>query len=372
MPYPRLYRFFIAIFFCFALSVILKPSYAAQSSLRNLDASLQALIRESDIAGAVALIDISGAVEISAQGRETISTALSRPMRLDSQFRIDDLSNMFLSVLALKLAETGVLHLQDPMTRFLSPDVLAKSGFQGTAKIRALLAHKTSFLDFMASPAFYKALSHPRRPRFNSLSLLEFAASSDPILSSDPNPTDHHVSATNRLLLAETLAGAAQQPLEMALQNYVFQPANMRATFYGQRSKSVTVEGFWDLEGDGTVDIGLDPIGRVPGASSNVLDLAAFMASLFRSRRLLNDAQLDSMMSSDSLTYGLGLEIADTPFGSAFGHSSYVFGHSAEAFYIPEVDLIVIWLANSEASPDMAFSLLDIWRPLVRERNTAP
>lgn len=360
----------IAVLLC----VMAIQGWIGDAKADPLQRALDDLVQESAVPGAVALLDVAGR-------RQTRASGLASPagkagaggpiggtrMQTDSVFRIDNASRMFLAVLALRLEMRGDLDLKASMRSVLPERLLKQSGLEGDATIQQLLTGQTPFADFMEAPSFYKALTHPRRPRFNSLALLEFAARPDREEEWDQGKADFSPKATDTLLLAELLAAAGGEPIEKLLQKHVWSLAKMKQTRFGDRDRGVTVTGDWDFDGDGVADNSFDPVGRVPGAASTAGDMANFLHTLFRTRHLLDDSQLDRMIGGGSLDYGLGLELADTPLGPAFGHTASSFGHVVEAWYVPEVDTILVWMANAEDRPMMALDFLQRWLPLMEQ-----
>ena len=77
------------------------------------------------------------------------------------------------------------------------------------------------------------------------------------------------------------------------------------------------------------------------GIIANAEELATFVTAVLRDARLLHPALLKQMLEGGTPTFGLGVDIVDTPWGLAVGRAAAGFGYSAEAFYLPSWNRMV-------------------------------
>lgn len=93
------------------------------------------------------------------------------------------------------------------------------------------------------------------------------------------------------------------------------------------------------------------------GFASTVEDLARWAQALYAGEVLsknLLDEMLNSTTVGEGKNYGLGVEILQTKFGTAYGHDGEFPGYLSEMRYFPNYKFAIAVQVNSDESPDAA------------------
>ena len=293
---------------CFALHRVLAllllagSAVAAQPGGAALDQYLESRLRDTAIPGMVAMVvDRNGPRYTGAFGRQNVAGNL--PMQADTIFRIASMTKPVTSLAVMMLVEEGKVKLDDPIEKYLpeyaNPRVIetfypidrsytTRPAIRSIT-VRHLLTH-TSGLGYS----------------FASLTLTQLqgeGASARPLPS--PLPLLHDPGAlwsygeSTRVLgrLVEKLAG---KPLDVFMQQRIFQPLGMNDTSYSvpaaKLARVVTVHRWADgrlVETPNAAEVS-SPVQGDGGLNSTAADYAKFIGLFLRQGRTADGKPLVS------------------------------------------------------------------------------
>ncbi|MFI6902859.1 serine hydrolase domain-containing protein [Nonomuraea sp. NPDC050394] len=282
--------------------------------MRVTTAPLQPELDRIVAAGAGAVI-----AELRRDGRTTRLASgvieLGRPRRapVNGRFRIGGVTETFTATVVLQLVAEGRLGLDDPLglhLRNAAPDVT----------IRHLLGHTSGLPD-------HTAPTRPRRAR----DLVNLAVLSDP-------GTRYAPSGTGYLLLGMVIEEVSGRPYTREITDRIIKPLKLTATRTPTSSTAINgphARGYLMTGGRPRDVTRLDPTaaGAAGGMMSSTADLNTFFHALLTGG-LLPPAEL-TLMKTPGIggAYGLGLEIAGTPCGTAYGHRGAILGYTTLSFH---------------------------------------
>jgi len=319
------------------------------------------LAREEVPGAAVALIDGDWLTAIAVGLREPVD-AHGQPQPLDAgtRFPIYSITKTFIATALLRLAEDGVLDL-DQTAQSILPELPVST----PVTLRHLLNHTSGLPDYGGLPAYAEDL---RRDPATPWSDAEFLARTrDQDMRFSPGEGWAY-SNPGYLILRQVVARATGMPFRAAIAQLVIEPAGLRQTSAIETlndMESLTPGFSTQLERDG---VWRDVSRRYhPGwvshglVASTAADLARFLNALVNGR-LIGQRMLAEMRTPVAVpykhpiftapSYGLGLMIdPDSRFGTVSGHAGGGPGYSTAAFHFPnegERNVICVALVNSD------------------------
>jgi D-alanyl-D-alanine carboxypeptidase len=252
-------------------------------------------------------------------------------MRATDRFRVASITKPFVATVVLQLAAQGRLRLDDPVERW-RPGLIPGGK---TTTLRQLLGHTSGLFDYDDDRAWVrKRIANPDR-EWSPRELVAIATSHAPLFAPG---TKWSYSNTNYVVLGLVVEAATARTLGRELQERIFSRLRLSATSYpsgttipGRHAHGYIGSGSHVPLPPGTLrDVSslLSPSAWGAGQIvSNAEDLTRFFATLLRGR-LLPPRQL-AAMKADVMDagYGLGLRIARTPCGTAYGHDGDLPGY---------------------------------------------
>jgi D-alanyl-D-alanine carboxypeptidase len=263
----------------------------------------------------------------------------------DDRFEIASLTKMFMSALTLRLAEDGVVDLDETIDGCM-PGFPASD----TITIRMLLGHRAGVRDPSAELVTDRFGPPDAEKVFTPAELAEAAAAGSPAF---PPGSQHEYSNANYWVLAACLERATDTNTAELLQAYVFGPLGLTETilFDDSLPDVEVVNAYKDLDLDGVEDpMGTRPLpGLVTPAwtagaiISSAEDVARFLDAVL-SGDFLTRESLDAMLdtSSGGGSYALGIYIS----GGRWGHDGGIAGYLSAAFHDPRTGVTVVVLTN--------------------------
>ena len=300
--------------------------------------------------------------------------ANNTPMPPEGAFRIGSITKMFTAAVIVKLAEEGVLTLDDPLARWL-PDVAEQLPYGDQITLRHLLTHTSGLFNVVEHEAYYADL-------FAEMTVDEEAGVVTlACVQRDPHDTlaryvygkdaqfepgaQWRYSNTNYTLLGMVIEAAAQMPLAEAYRTTIYEPLGMASTFLDcYEDPLVDVVSGYTGTGDAMTDVtGLhESIGwSAGGLVSTAADLIAFARGLFGGA-LFDDPESLAAMTTPALgsSYGLGVMLQD----ETMGHAGGIAGFRSVLSYAPDVDTAVVMLYNNDGA-DPEQDLVDVLDPVL-------
>jgi CubicO group peptidase (beta-lactamase class C family) len=349
------------------------------SSLRGERlAKLEAFIERS-----LGELSIPGAAVAIAQGDEVVLERgygvreLGKPERVGTEtlFRIGSVTKPLTSLLLARLVDAGVLRWEQPVVEVYPEFKLGDPSTTASTHIEHLLCACTGL------------------PRSDFPRLFEFANATPQLTMrrlSQLQPTTRFGEAfqySNELAAAAGFVAAhALEPklplgenYERAMQRWIFQPLGMRSTTFDY-SKALhedhAAAHTWSIRGRGATEViaplGLDGATRaiVPAgfAWSNAADMLRYVqlelgngvardGHRFVSESNLRKRRDRYATTAEGAHYGIGLEVGHHEGATVVGHEGYVFGYYSKVFWLPELRVGAVLLANADAASTLGEAL---------------
>lgn len=289
------------------------------------------------------------------------------------------LTKTFVATLALKLVEEGKFGLDDPLSKWLSDDLIGPVKNAGNATIRQLLNHTTGIADVIEDEGFYLAVLNDPAKKWTPEALLKFVHGDDPLFAPGEGVS---YSNTNFLLLALVINRATGQDHAQLLREKVLDPLALDQSFYYWHDAlpANVAQGYFDLYNNQTIinvtNFNTGSGNGYGGLYSNVFDLQTFIEALVRNKTILSANMLDQMLTfgepegTTNKRLGLGifkdfLERAPDQF--AYGHRGRDLGYTADMFWFPNQDYTMTYLINygTDAKSELRQQFYDFRKELV-------
>jgi D-alanyl-D-alanine carboxypeptidase len=227
------------------------------------------------------------------------------------RFRVGSLTKTFVAALTLRLADRGVLSLDDRVDTYL-PGLL-RDGDRVT--IRRLLNHTAGLFDYTGDPVLLRGVRPPPV-------LVRIADRRE-------RTTGYAYSSTNYLALGLVLEEATGIRLGELLRRDVFEPFGLaHTTFEDGLVPGPHLHGHALATRDGVATGSLhDTSGRPATSAWAAAAVVSTAADLERFMGVLAESGLAARMAPpDGARYGLGLGRAETPCGEVLGHTGNLLG----------------------------------------------
>lgn len=278
--------------------------------------------------------------------------------------KMASVTKIYIGALAMRLVEEGIFELDDPLTKWLSEDVIGKVENASESTLRQCLNHTTGIVDLIAQNAFYlEVLNNPAR-FWAPEDLLKFTRNKT---AHFPVGTDVKYSNTNLLLAAMVMEAASGRPHEDLLKQYIIDPLQLNETYYHWHDDlpDYTAQGYLDLYNNGTVlnlsEYNTGSGNGYGGLYTDVYDMQNFIESLFKYKTLLQPATLDTMLVFNEMeeekNRSIGLSVMKdllerAPDEFAYGHRGRDLAYSSDAYYFPNQDITLVYLVNYGTNSD--------------------
>ena len=316
--------------------------------------------------------------------------AAQRPVTTSTVFDVGSITKTFVAAEVLRLAEAGVLRLDDPLSRWLP-------SYPNAAHItlRQLLSHTSGLADYFWSVTLFRRLDAAPRTPWNARRLLPYIGK--PLFKPG---TEWRYSNTNYLLLGMVVEAATRRTLESELQTRFLGPLGLRHTVLQDDAPVVRAvsagplalpyrrapngsSGFvsrWDGSGYLPYTSLATALGPVGGIASRADEIARWGAALYGGRVVSADslAAMEDVGISRPFKpaelYGLGtVQLVEDGYLS-YGHGGAVTGYRAALRYFPDFGATVAVLTNLDgADPDAVVgTLLGVLSAASRWREGGP
>ena len=294
------------------------------------------------------------------------------PMPPEGAFRIGSITKMFTATVIVRLAEEGLLTLDDPLALWL-PDVAEQLPYGDAITLRHLLTHTSGVFSIVEHEAYWADI-------FTEAEIDEGAGTVTlACVQQDPYDTlaryvygqdayfepgaGWHYSNTNYTLLGMVIEKATAMPLAEAYRTRIYEPLGMASTFLDCYEDPVidVVHGYTGF-GDTMSDLTElhESVGwSAGGIVSTAPDLIAFARGLFGGALFDDPESLVAMTTpARGSSYGLGITVQAV----YMGHAGYVAGFRTLLNYAPAFDTVVVMLYNNDVA-DPEEGLADVLNP---------
>ncbi len=323
----------------------------------GFDAVLQAGMEEG-LTGVALAIDRDGEVLFDrAVGLANGET--QTPLSPTDRFRIYSITKAFTAVLVLQLVDDGVLALDDTVTDWLDDPAVSRIPNVDQITLRQLLTHTSGVYDYFAedSPFWQDAYLGEEADWsrvWTPAELLAYADGANHAPDFAPGEGVRY-SNTGYILLGLIVEEATDQAFADRLHERILDPLGLTDSFFAATEPvpGGTVQGY-HLFGDELVNVSATHLSAQwteGGMVSTTQDLMRFADALFGGE-LLQSASVAEMFTfvpsePPGIAWGMGTAKMETAAGDLVGMSGAGPGFAARMFRLPEQDLTLVLLTNT-------------------------
>lgn len=287
------------------------------------------------------------------------------PVQPTDSFRIASVTKPFVAVLFMRL----LLSVEDPARNYLPDNLVRDIENIEQASIWQLLNMSSGVYDYLNTRRYKKACDQNPMKQWTALEVLEFVKGR--ISDFDDVGEDWEYSNTNYVLLQVIAERLMEKPLGKLLDDHIINPLGMMDTYLERYRPGPLINGYRMFLGmhidetTTTFGTGLADAGLV----STVADLDRFMRGVY-AERIISRQSVETLLKptgkrGNASEYGLGVELLDTEFGLAWGHTGAVPGFTSMMWMLPEHDATVVVLRNVYDTKDSTMSVIDAFDLLI-------
>jgi CubicO group peptidase (beta-lactamase class C family)/pimeloyl-ACP methyl ester carboxylesterase len=281
------------------------------------------------------------------------------PLSPTDRFRIYSITKSFTAVLLLQLVDEGVLSLDDTVTDWLDDPAVARIPNVEQITLRQLLTHTSGVYDYFAedSPFWqdaYLGQDADWSRIWTPAELLAYADGAKHAPDFAPGEGVRY-SNTGYILLGLIVEKATGQAFADRLHQQILDPLGLTDTYFAATEPvpGGTVPGY-HLFGDELVNVSATHLSAQwteGGIVSTTHDLMRFADALFGGE-LLQPASLQEMLTfvpseRPGVAWGMGVAHMQIAAGDLIGMGGAGPGFAARLFRLPESDLTVVLLTNT-------------------------
>lgn len=317
------------------VAAVAAPATAAPAPAK-LKRATQRVV-SAGVPAVVVLVRDGGKTARVARGLADLET--SQPVRARDRFRVGSITKSFVATVVVQLAAEGRLGLDDSLERWLPGAV--PNGQAIT--VRHLLGMRSGLFDYIEDPQVLAPyLGGDFGFTWTPEELIAVANTHPPLFAPG---TDLAYSNTNYILLGRVIEAATGRPLGVELSERIFEPLNLRSTFFATEPPIPPPYAHGYLfTGGPPVDVTeLHPsyAGAAGAVVSTARDTARFYRALFTGRLVRPDlvAAMQTLTTPGAyetppgfVGYGLGLFGVQTRCGTRWGHEGGIAGYVTSAF----------------------------------------
>jgi D-alanyl-D-alanine carboxypeptidase len=347
------------------------PATAAQGGFdprlaARLQETLDRVREHQGMPGAAAAVVLPGAgVWTGASGVADRESA--RPVTDRTMFAVGSVTKPFTAALMLKLAERGVIDLDDRLSRWV-PDFPESRRI----RLRQLLDHTAGTVNFTDDERFWKAQTRRPDATWTPRMTLRYARG-EPAFA--PGETWGY-SNTNYVLAGLVIRRATRATAADALHRLLDRRRFPRIVLQGEeRPRGAVAVGYQDIDEDPELEATPNN-GHVPSTSEATAawtagGMLASAGDLARAGHGLLSGDLLAPESRRQMTrfaptyvrhtpeYGLGLVRDELGGEQVWSHGGDIFGFHADLAHVPELDATVAAVANYQQQTPGQNSLID-------------
>jgi D-alanyl-D-alanine carboxypeptidase len=344
----------------------------------QIQAALDKQVEAGNTVGITLLIDSPAGTFAGASGYADLENEV--PLQPDDAFRIGSITKMFTSTVILQLAEEGLLSTDDTLAEWL-PDITVPNNDRIT--LRHLMNHTSGIPNYTDDEDLIaQYLANPTEPQETETEMVDWLNALDTALF-EPGE-DWSYSNTNYILLGMVIEAATGSTAAEQYRTRIFEPLGLAHTYLGDAEPATVdlVQGYMPEDDTwiNTTAWSVSWAWTAGGLVSTPSDLAIFIRALFAGELFAQPDTLAALLDTSGTgtsRYGLGIGYippAALGFGSmaeaAWGHDGGIPGYLTELSYVPDLDLVIVTMRNSEGPVDtwrLIYSALRVIRPALME-----
>ncbi|QBG36874.1 serine hydrolase domain-containing protein [Litorilituus sediminis] len=344
------------ILFCSAILLTTTNVHAVPKAATKADYDnvLQSYV-DKDGPGVAAIVSQHGKVLYKgARGMANIEHNI--PLETDSIFRLGSITKQFTGAAIMMLHEQGKLSIKDDIHKYV-PDFPTEGQ---VITIEHLLTHTSGLANYTEDEHVWNKLI-PTATTLDEM-LIEFAKHPMPLKTGEAM----RYSNTGYVLLGKIIEVASKQSYADYIEQHIFAKLGMKNSMFGGTQLIANRASGYSLA-DGEI-VNASPINMMwPHAAGSLLstvdDLNIWYSAL-KSGKLISKAGYQQMITPFTLNdntssdYGYGLGFYKVNKYNAIGHGGGIHGFVTNAFYLPEKDLYVAVLSNTDAGSPGDIALL--------------
>jgi len=261
-------------------------------------------------------------------------------------YRIGSITKQFTAAAILLLAEEGKLKLDDPLTLHL-PDYTTQSNI---VTLRHLLQHTSGIKNFTSLPSYRQQLSR----NVTHADILD--RFKDEPFDFEPG-TKFQYCNSGYYLLGMVIENVSELSYEEFLQKRIFEPLNMKTTYYDKASRIIPhrASGYsrWGGKLRNAGYINMKQPFAAGAVASTVSDLILWQRGLANNSLLKADSYKlmttrATLSNGKPTNYGLGAFLRKINDKQTVGHGGGITGFRSDLIYYPEQDCTIVVLANCD------------------------
>lgn len=315
--------------------------------------------------GVILLVDRPGEGDDFLAARGLADRAAGTELTDDARFRVASNTKSLVGLTLAQLAVEGVLQLEDPVSDWLAPELLARVENAESVDIRQLLNHTSGIYEYLDNEEFWTKVEQQPEHAWTLDEALTYAYDQPALFA--PGESWAY-SNTNYLLAGKVIEAATGQPWGEVVAARVLAPLGLDASFIeGSGAPTGPIVHGYSNDGGGYRDmLAINTGYGLPdgGLVSTAEDLALYVRAVATRAAPLGEASAlatrDLVAAEGDERYGLGISYwADLQGSAAWGHGGNVEGYTSEMFYFPEQDVTLVLLANgSDGDLDAVFEVV--------------
>lgn len=320
------------------------------SIAQNITSDIDALIAKKyskDGPGISLLIAKNGkAIYQNQNGLANIE--LQVPINENSVFEVGSITKQFTAVCILMLEEQGKLSINDEITKYI-PDYPTNGQ---TITIHHLLNHTSGIKSYTSMPSFRKQDRIDLTP-----SELIDVFKNEPM---DFNPGEsYRYNNSGYVLLGHIIEVISKQSYADFLQENIFTPLKMNASYYGSMKKIIPNRASgYSPNSEGMANANYLSL-TLPYAAGSIMSTTgdlliwqnAMSANKLISNAIYEKATNGSILNNgEDINYGYGWMKGDISGSRTIEHSGGIYGYQSNGIYFPDEDIYVIGLTNFNGS----------------------
>ncbi len=291
---------------------------------------------------------MSASVYLPGQGMWQGASGISytgQPITTNMEFGIASNTKLFVSTAMLKLAEDGIISLDDSLSKWLPnyPNI------NPNIKIRQLLNHTSGVSDPLFAPPWMDTImAHPNRV-FTPVEVLGWVGA--PLFAAG---TGWGYSNVNYILAGMVAESATGFHISQIIHDSILTPLNLTNTFYDVEEPEMGIisHRWWNnVDFHDTSRVGLNSAGGPAGSIfSNSSDMAKWYYALFDGQ-ILNPSSITELTTFIPTTnpnyfYSLGFGRETTLGKTYWGHGGSTWGYRSKMIYDSCMTAVVCGLTN--------------------------
>lgn len=332
-----------------ALALAPFPAAAVPADFRQRAEVQLAATVPADGPGLSAIVTEHGRT-VYAGARGLANVEAHTPVTPQTVFRLGSITKQFTSAVIMQLVDEGRISLDDPLSRFL-PDYPQPAA---AVTVRQLLSHTGGIANYTAIPG-WMVEANTNRPHTTAEMVGVFSA----VPLTAPAGTRWQYSNSGYVLLAAIIERVTGMPWHEAVARRIARPLGLATIRYGVGEESVPHMAHGYTKEAGRVRPAQLIHMSVPSGAGALIGSAADLArwgQALHHGRVVSAASYQKMIAPTLLAdgstnpYGFGLANTQIRGRRAITHNGGIYGFATDSIYLPDQDLFVAVLANSDSS----------------------